>query len=327
MRRRGVVAVFMVPRCADEVCIRPAAVCIRPRTVCGRYAWYARVVDGRRGTANNAEHERGGVRPAHSRGGDAQPEGACSALGAGASRGPPGHDGRARRGPLGRRAARDVAQAAPGVHRPAADRDRAQRHRDHRRARTPCASTPTPWTWSASSDSRQPPGAHLDDDPARALDAVERALELWRGTPYADLASWTPAVVEAGRLDEVRMELEEARVDATPQARRGCGIRRRGRAAGARGAASGATVDAARHGTVPGGRQADALAAIRAARERLADELGAEPGAELAELELGILRHDDAARPRRRARESQRRLPLSRTAAVRRGGRGRLLRS
>ena len=34
------------------------------------------------------------------------------------------------------------------------------------------------------------------------------------------------------------------------------------------------------------GRQADALAAIREARERLADELGVEPGAELAELEL-----------------------------------------
>lgn len=135
---------------------------------------------------------------------------------------------------------------------------------------------------------------HLDDDPARALDAVERALELWRGTPYADLATWTPAVVEAERLDEVRMELEEARVDAHLRL----------------GEDAAFVADAERlvrlaplrerrwvllaTALYRGGRQADALAAIRAARERLADELGAEPGAELAELELRILRHDEA---------------------------------
>ncbi|WP_372459984.1 nSTAND1 domain-containing NTPase [Agromyces humatus] len=135
---------------------------------------------------------------------------------------------------------------------------------------------------------------HLDDDPARALDAVERALELWRGTPYADLATWTPAVVEAERLDEVRMELEEARVDAHLRL----------------GEDAAFVADAERLVRVAplrerrwvllatalyrGGRQADALAAIRAARERLANELGAEPGAELAELELRILRHDEA---------------------------------
>ena len=51
---------------------------------------------------------------------------------------------------------------------------------------------------------------------------------------------------------------------------------------------------AARHGAVPRWPSGRRAAAIRAARERLADELGAEPGAELAELELRILRHDDA---------------------------------
>ena len=136
--------------------------------------------------------------------------------------------------------------------------------------------------------------AHLDDDPARALDAVERALELWRGTPYADLASWAPAVVEAARLDEVRMELEEARVDAHLRL----------------GEDAASVADAERLVRVAplrerrwvllatalyrAGRQADALAAIRAARDRLADELGAEPGAELSDLELRILRHDRA---------------------------------
>ncbi len=40
------------------------------------------------------------------------------------------------------------------------------------------------------------------------------------------------------------------------------------------------------------GRQADALAAFRTARDRLAESLGVEPGSRLRELEVGILRHD-----------------------------------
>lgn len=135
---------------------------------------------------------------------------------------------------------------------------------------------------------------HLDEDPARALDAAERALDLWRGTPYADLAAWPPAVVESGRLDEVRMEVEEVRADAHLRL----------------GEAAATVADAERlvreaplrerrwallaTSLYRSGRQADALAALRAARERLADELGAEPGAELSKLELDILRHDSA---------------------------------
>jgi DNA-binding SARP family transcriptional activator/outer membrane protein assembly factor BamB len=135
---------------------------------------------------------------------------------------------------------------------------------------------------------------HLEVDPARALDAAERALALWRGSPYADLASWPPALVESERLDELRMELEELRVDAHLKL----------------GEHTACVSDAERlvreaplrerrwvllaTALYRGGRQAEALSAIRAARERLAEELGAEPGAELTELELSILRHDDS---------------------------------
>ena len=42
------------------------------------------------------------------------------------------------------------------------------------------------------------------------------------------------------------------------------------------------------------GRQSEALGAYAAARRRLAEELGLEPGAGLRELERRILRHDDS---------------------------------
>jgi hypothetical protein len=42
------------------------------------------------------------------------------------------------------------------------------------------------------------------------------------------------------------------------------------------------------------GRQAEALEAFRAARQKLDEELGLEPGTELQELELAVLRHDPA---------------------------------
>ena len=55
------------------------------------------------------------------------------------------------------------------------------------------------------------------------------------------------------------------------------------------------------------GRQADALAAMRAARSKLSDELGVDPGAELHDLEASILRHDpalDAPQPPVRAQQA-----------------------
>ncbi|WP_353816235.1 AfsR/SARP family transcriptional regulator [Agromyces sp. SYSU T00266] len=136
---------------------------------------------------------------------------------------------------------------------------------------------------------------HLDgDDPARAVDAADRALRLWRGTPYADLADWPAAVIEAERLEEVRLDVEEVRLAARL---------RLGEHAASVADAERLVREAPLHerrwtmlatALYRSGRQADALAAIRAAKDRLADDLGAEPGEELRAVEVAVLRHDDS---------------------------------
>jgi YVTN family beta-propeller protein len=71
-----------------------------------------------------------------------------------------------------------------------------------------------------------------------------------------------------------------------------------------------------------GGRQADALAAYRAARERLQADLGIEPGPELREVERRILLHDPdlpgaaSARTRRRRQRARRVAPVLAAAAA-----------
>ncbi len=134
----------------------------------------------------------------------------------------------------------------------------------------------------------------LHGEHERAVDAYRRALALWRGQPLQDVADWEPGVVEAMRLGEIRSSAEEELLDALLQS----------------GEDRTVVADAERLvredplredrwailalANYRLGRQADALAALRAARERLGDELGIEPGARLTDLEMAILRQDPA---------------------------------
>jgi hypothetical protein len=118
------------------------------------------------------------------------------------------------------------------------------------------------------------------------------SLALWRGSALADVADEGVLRQAAARLDELRLLTLERRIEADLA----CG----------------------RHAELVGeleelaaqyplrerpralqmlalyrcGRQADALAAYRAARETLVGEVGIEPGSELQELERAILQHD-----------------------------------
>lgn len=143
-----------------------------------------------------------------------------------------------------------------------------------------------------------------------AAETLRSALALWRGPALADVLYEPFARGESERLEERRLMAIEERLAADLA---------RGRA----------------HELVPeleaqsrehplrerllgqlmlalyrSGRQAEALAVLQAARHRLADELGLEPGPQLRELERHILEHDPELDQPRVGFENARRLRL-----------------
>lgn len=134
---------------------------------------------------------------------------------------------------------------------------------------------------------------HLaDDDPQRAVADLARSLELWRGTPYLELESWEPARAEVARLEELHRSVEEDLVDALLAAGDTAEVLSRAAAlvrAEPLRERRWAQLALARYRA---GRQGDALATLREAREVLVEALGIDPGADLANLELAMLRQE-----------------------------------
>ncbi len=133
-----------------------------------------------------------------------------------------------------------------------------------------------------------------DLDAASAL--LGRALRLWRGAPFADLADLEVARNEAARLEEQRLIVVEERIAA--DLRRGSTaevvpelralIRRHPYRERARG-----YLMIALHRT---GRQAEALKLYRATHSGFIAELGIEPGSELRALHEAMLREEPLPR-------------------------------
>ncbi len=131
---------------------------------------------------------------------------------------------------------------------------------------------------------------HVPAGPDEAVAALGDALALWRGPAYADLADARWAAGERARLTGLRLDaverLARARLDA--------------------GHPGDAVPDLDAHtlehpwreegwrllalALYRSRREGDALAVLRRARARLADELGADPGPGLARLETDVLR-------------------------------------
>jgi WD40 repeat protein/DNA-binding SARP family transcriptional activator len=132
----------------------------------------------------------------------------------------------------------------------------------------------------------------LPVEPSVAIGVLEEALSLWRGPALAGLADQPSLLAEATRLEDLRLEAQEARVDGLL----------------ATGAHARAIADLevllAQHplreslwaglmlALYRDGRQADALAAYQRARKTLANELGIDPSPELVRLQERMLRQD-----------------------------------
>jgi predicted ATPase/DNA-binding SARP family transcriptional activator len=145
-------------------------------------------------------------------------------------------------------------------------------------------------------------------------DRHEQALALWRGPPLDDLAFEDFAQSEIACLEELRVVALEGRFEHELAD---------GRHAHVVGELAAAVRAHPLREHLAGqlmlalyrsGRQAEALAAYRAARATLVDELGLEPAEELSELQRRILVHDPALHHVRGSRRTE--LPASLTSFV-----------
>lgn len=134
-----------------------------------------------------------------------------------------------------------------------------------------------------------------------AVELLVGALELWRGQPLEEFAYEPFAQAEIARLEQTRLAALEDRIDAELRAGRGSELVVELEPLVAEHPLRERLVAALMLALYRAGRQTDALAAYRLARNRLVEELGLEPGPELRELEQRILRHDPTlATPRPR---------------------------
>ncbi|MGW0809780.1 AfsR/SARP family transcriptional regulator [Nonomuraea sp. NPDC002799] len=128
-------------------------------------------------------------------------------------------------------------------------------------------------------------------DPGQAATLLREGLDLWRGAPLADAPH---AEAAAAALEELRLSATEERVQADldlGRHRELVGELRQLATAHPLRERLRAQLMRALYGS---GRQAEALSVYDEARKLLDDELGVEPGAELAAAHLAVLRADPA---------------------------------
>ena len=127
---------------------------------------------------------------------------------------------------------------------------------------------------------------------AESAGTFREALDLWRGSVLADLADYAFTRPESARLEELRLVALEARIDADLALGRHATL-----TAELEQLATEHPLREGLHGQLMlalyrCGRQAEALAAYRRARDQLAEELGIDPGEPLRRLHASILTQD-----------------------------------
>ena len=136
-------------------------------------------------------------------------------------------------------------------------------------------------------------------DPAGAVAVLREALDLWRGPALTDAGESESVRASVVRLAELRLGATEARIDAELR------LGSPGTAPALVAELEGLLAEHPLRETLTGlvmralaasGRRGAALAAYERVRERLADELGADPSSQLAALHLEILRDAEDGR-------------------------------
>jgi hypothetical protein len=127
------------------------------------------------------------------------------------------------------------------------------------------------------------------DEASRTL---TEALTLWRGAPFADIPSQVLGRTEIPRLEELRLQALEWRIEANLRLDRREGLVGEVQALAAAHPLRERFRAQLMLALYLSGRQAEALAAYRQARQVLVDELGVEPGADLQEMHQRILAGD-----------------------------------
>jgi DNA-binding SARP family transcriptional activator len=149
-------------------------------------------------------------------------------------------------------------------------------------------------------------------DSKAAAKRLGEALELWRGTPFAEFES-EPFARDAGaRLEDARLAALEERIEADLALGRHARLVPELEVLVAREPLREQPRAQLMLALYRSGRQADALELYRRTRETLSEELGIEPSLELQELERRMLQHDPALeRARAPAREAEDGTPVT----------------
>ena len=135
-----------------------------------------------------------------------------------------------------------------------------------------------------------------------ALGELTLALGLWRGSAWGDLLDGEALEADAQRLEELRLNALESRFEAELVLGHGAELVPELERLVEQHPLRERLIASLMLALYRAGRQTDALDAFHAARRRLVDELGLEPGPELHELQRRILEHDPAlGAPRRLA--------------------------
>ncbi|MDI1462520.1 BTAD domain-containing putative transcriptional regulator [Catellatospora sp. KI3] len=148
-------------------------------------------------------------------------------------------------------------------------------------------------------------------DPAGAVRSLAAALGLWRGEPLAEVADAPYAAAPAARWAELRLSAVEDRIEAELAGDGGehlvAELEELTRVHPLRERPHALLVQA----LYQAGRQAEALSAYDALRDRLADQLGLDPSPQLRELRTAVLRADPALAGRKPVRRGNLRAALT----------------